>query len=92
MLPHLDRQRRLLRHSETQFHFVDRNEGNVTAERVFALARRFDVMPLHVGEALELADQTDVTPEDLRAGPSELDEEAFDWGDRSRPHPHYWTV
>ena len=36
--------------------------------------------------------QTDVTPEDLRAGPSELDEEAFDWGDRSRPHPHYWTV
>ena len=28
--------------------------------------------------------QTDVTPEDLRAGPSELDEEAFDWGDRSR--------
>ena len=31
--------------------------------------------------------QTDVTPEDLRAGPSELDEEAFDWGDRSRPHP-----
>ena len=29
--------------------------------------------------------QTDVTPEDLRAGPSELDEEAFDWGDRSRP-------
>jgi hypothetical protein len=36
--------------------------------------------------------QTDVTVEDLRAGPSELDEEAFDWGDRSRPHPHYWTV
>ena len=36
--------------------------------------------------------QTEVTVEDLRAGPSELDEEAFDWGDRSRPHPHYWTV
>jgi hypothetical protein len=36
--------------------------------------------------------QTDVTVEDLRAGPSELDEEAFDWGDRSRPHPHYWGV
>jgi hypothetical protein len=30
--------------------------------------------------------------EDLREGPCELDEEAFDWGDRSRPHPHYWTV
>jgi hypothetical protein len=36
--------------------------------------------------------QTDVTLEDLREGPCELDEEAFDWGDRSRPHPHYWTV
>jgi hypothetical protein len=34
----------------------------------------------------------ELTLEDLRAGPSELDEEAFDWGDRSRPHPHYWTV
>ena len=28
--------------------------------------------------------RSDVTLEDLRAGPSELDEEAFDWGDRSR--------
>jgi hypothetical protein len=30
----------------------------------------------------------------LRAGPSEFDEDDFDWGDRSRsyPHPHYWTV
>jgi hypothetical protein len=36
--------------------------------------------------------QTDITPEDLRAGPSELDDDTFDWGDRSRPHPHYWTV
>jgi hypothetical protein len=34
----------------------------------------------------------ELTLEDLCAGPSELDEEAFDWGDRSRPHPHYWTV
>jgi hypothetical protein len=32
--------------------------------------------------------------DDLRAGPSEFDEDDFDWGDRSRsyPHPHYWTV
>ena len=34
----------------------------------------------------------ELTLEDLRAGPSELDDEAFDWGDRSHPHPHYWTV
>jgi len=34
----------------------------------------------------------ELTLEDLRQGPSELDEETFDWGDRSRPHPHYWTV
>ena len=27
----------------------------------------------------------ELTLEDLRAGPSELDEDAFDWGDRSRP-------
>jgi hypothetical protein len=38
--------------------------------------------------------QTDVTLEDLRTGPSEFDDDTFDWGDRSRsyPHPHYWTV
>ncbi len=36
--------------------------------------------------------QTDVTLEDLREGPCELDDDTFDWGDRSRPHPHYWTV
>ena len=31
---------------------------------------------------------------DLRAGPSESDEDDFDWGDRSRsyPHSHYRTV
>ena len=34
----------------------------------------------------------DVTLEDLRTGPSELDDDAFDLGDRSRPHPHYWSV
>ena len=34
----------------------------------------------------------ELTLEDLREGPCELDEETFDWGDRSRPHPHYWTV
>jgi hypothetical protein len=38
--------------------------------------------------------ETELTVEELRAGPSEFDEEAFDWGDRSRsyPHPHYWTI
>lgn len=36
----------------------------------------------------------DMTADELHAGPSELDGETFDWGDRSRPyrHPHYWTV
>jgi hypothetical protein len=36
----------------------------------------------------------ELTLDDLRAGPSELDDDDFDWGDRSRsyPHPHYWTV
>jgi len=36
--------------------------------------------------------QTDLTLEDMREGPCELDDDTFDWGDRSRPHPHYWTV
>jgi hypothetical protein len=37
---------------------------------------------------------TDLTLEDLRSGPSELDGEAFDWGDRSPVyrHPQYWTI
>jgi sporulation protein YlmC with PRC-barrel domain len=38
--------------------------------------------------------ETDLTLEGLRNGPSELDGEAFDWGDRSPVyrHPQYWTV
>jgi hypothetical protein len=38
--------------------------------------------------------ETDLTLDDLRSGPSELDGEAFDWGDRSPVyrHPQYWTV
>jgi len=38
--------------------------------------------------------EVDTTLEELRSGPSELDGEAFDWGDRSPPyqHPQYWTV
>ena len=38
--------------------------------------------------------ETDLTLDELRAGPSELDGEAFDWGDRSQtyPHPNYWAV
>jgi hypothetical protein len=38
--------------------------------------------------------ETSLTLEELRSGPSELDGEAFDWGDRSQPyrHPQYWTV
>jgi PRC-barrel domain len=38
--------------------------------------------------------ELNVTLEELRSGPSELDGESFDWGDRSRiyPHPQYWTV
>lgn len=36
----------------------------------------------------------DMTLDELRSGPSELDGEAFDWGDRSPGyrHPQYWTV
>ena len=38
--------------------------------------------------------ETDLTLEELRSGRSELDGEAFDWGDRSPvyQYPHYWTV
>ena len=38
--------------------------------------------------------ETDLTLEELRAGPSEFDDDTFDWGDRSPsyPHPNYWTV
>jgi hypothetical protein len=37
---------------------------------------------------------TNLTLEELRSGPSELDGEAFDWGDRSAVyrHPQYWSV
>jgi hypothetical protein len=36
----------------------------------------------------------DMTIEQIRSGPSELDGEEFDWGDRSPVyrHPQYWTV
>lgn len=38
--------------------------------------------------------EADLTLEELRSGPSELDGEAFDWGDRSPAYqqPHYWAV
>lgn len=38
--------------------------------------------------------EVDMTPEQLSSGPCELDGEAFDWGDRSRPyqHPNYWSI
>ena len=37
---------------------------------------------------------TNLTLEQVRSGPSELDGEAFDWGDRSAAyhHPQYWSV
>jgi sporulation protein YlmC with PRC-barrel domain len=37
---------------------------------------------------------TDLTLDDLTSGPCEVDDDSFDWGDRSQsyPHPHYWTV
>ena len=36
----------------------------------------------------------DVTSQELQSGPSELDGEAFDWGDRSPvyQYPQYWTL
>ncbi len=38
--------------------------------------------------------ETALMLEELRAGPCELDDGTFDWGDRSRsyPHPNYWSV
>ena len=36
--------------------------------------------------------QTALTLDELRAGPSEFDGDEFDWGDRSQPSPHYWSV
>jgi len=36
--------------------------------------------------------ETGLTLDDLRAGPCEFDDDTFDLGDRSYPHPHYWTV
>jgi sporulation protein YlmC with PRC-barrel domain len=38
--------------------------------------------------------QADMTLEELQSGPSELDGEAFDWGDRAPgyQHPQYWTL
>jgi PRC-barrel domain len=38
--------------------------------------------------------QTELTVDDLANGPCELDDDAFDWGDRSKSytHPQYWTV
>jgi hypothetical protein len=38
--------------------------------------------------------ETNLSIEELRSGPSELDGDAFDWGDRSPVyrHPQSWTV
>ena len=36
--------------------------------------------------------EAEVILEELRSGPSELDGEAFDWGDRSPMYPRYWTL
>ena len=38
--------------------------------------------------------ETNLTLEELRSGPSELDGEAFDWGNRAPvyQHPNYWAV
>jgi hypothetical protein len=45
-------------------------------------------------DVVRKAYEANVTLEDLRSGPCELEGEAFDWGDRSPPyrHPQYWTV
>jgi len=45
-------------------------------------------------DVMRKAYTTNLTLEELRSGPSELDGEAFDWGDRSKAycHPQYWTV
>jgi sporulation protein YlmC with PRC-barrel domain len=48
---------------------------------------------LHFNAARKAYEST-ATLDELRCGPCELDDEDFDWGDRSLPyrHPHYWTV
>ena len=44
--------------------------------------------------AARKAYETDLTLEELRSGRSDLDGEAFDWGERSPAYryPQYWTV
>src|SRR3974390_698404 len=42
--------------------------------------------------ATRKAYETDVSLEQLRSGPSELDGQAFDWGDRSPIYPQYWKL
>lgn len=39
--------------------------------------------------------ETDLTFDELRSGPSDLDGESFDWGDRTPPeyrHAQYWSI
>jgi hypothetical protein len=45
-------------------------------------------------DTVHKAYHTHVSLEELRSGPSELNGDAFDWGDRSAVyrHPQYWTV
>jgi len=47
---------------------------------------------VHVISIPHAASCTDVSLEQLRSGPSELDGRAFDWGDRSYIYPQYWTL
>jgi PRC-barrel domain len=45
-------------------------------------------------DAARAAYEANTTLEELQSGPSELDGEAFDWGDRSPvyQYPQYWTL
>ena len=75
--------------SGTVAYAVLRTGGLLGSHHHYAV--RWDALRFNpAGQAYE----TDLTLEDLRAGPSEFDEDGFDWGDRSPsyPHAHYWTV
>ncbi len=80
---------------------LDKRTGMV-AYAVVKTRGRFGAGPHHCSlswgtlkyNAGRAAYEADVTLKALHNGASELDGEAFDWGDRSRPyrHPHYWDV
>ena len=80
---------------------LDKRSGQV-AYAVLRCGKSFSPPPHHLPvpwDALRYnpgskAYETNIAMKELREGPSELDGEAFDWGERTPPYrnPRYWTV